>query len=503
MAGRASLFNRESISTLFNGQPCLLLLQALQWDAYIQLTSEIYDILDSSNTPTEIGVVESKIKSFFTEVENQEHKAYSFLKSSIESWRTLRDSHDNNGDRYISTTPEGRAFLALIEQQLLGRPQFTGFSADRLLGSLNKILGRQDSMTSEEALEHHRLEIAKYNEDIERIHAHGVKASQLLTHQVTPLELFTESEQAALSVLVAQDAVKNKVKSVRINLFESYSSGAQSVGKRIEHTADFYRALRATEEHQSYMRARDALSNVEGLSGANYAHKEIPRILSMIAREKIIEPHIVANSPLQRFQDEFEMINEQIDAEVTRQINILKLQVYYATSGDGRLVQEHLRNLTGVIFENAPTAISFLEATAYSYDGGIEVDIGTVDTNSFELIEKIHAGEVTHASMSDEEYKLMVEELRKSEEASIKQVVEKLKLSIAKDGLVDLSEYEITMGGTEFYVLVRAECFDQSLKSIQTNQIIDVLVNNRRDERFWIRKTPNIVVEPVRSQEWN
>lgn len=499
MAGRSLLFSKESLATLFNDQPGLIMLGAQQWDLNLELTSEIYDILDKSDGSLEAGVVENKIKHFFPDIENPDQKSYFFLLNSITKWRTLKDTHDNNGTRYISTTPEGRAFLLLIEQQLMKRPQFTGFGADRLLGSLNKILSRQDAMSSGEAIDHHKNEIKKIEEDIERIQNHGVKASQLLTHQITPLELFSEAEQAAMAVLVAQDAVKNKIKSVRINLFEGYSSESQSVGRRIELTAEFYKALRATEEFQSYTRARDALSYVDGLSGATYLHKEIPQILAIISREKIVDSNIIANSPLQRFQSEFEMINEQIDQEIARQINILKLQVYYATSGDGRLVQEHLRKLSGLILEKEKASEGFLESLNLSFSSGIEVDFGPVEPHSLEVAEKIEVGQAIVANMSDEEYRLMVEEMRRSEEASIKQVVDKLRSRIAQDGLVIMSDYEVTMGGLEYYVLARVECFDRSLKSTPQYPNIDLLINNKRNERFWIRQIPNVFIEVARS----
>lgn len=499
MSGRFLLFSKDSLATLFLDQPGLLMLNANQWDTYIQLTSEIYDILDKNSGPLEVGAIESKIRASFPDSENPELKAYSFLQDSIAKWRTLKDSHDNNGNRFVHTTPEGRAFLALIENQLLKRPQFTGFGADRLLGSLNKILSRQDTMTKEEAIEHHLEEIKKYQEDIERIQSHGVKASQILSSHITPLELFTEAEQAAMSVLVAQDAVKNRVKSVRVKLFEGYSEEAQSIGKRIELAAEFYRVLRATEEFQSYSRARDVLSFVEGLSGALYTHKEIPRILAMITKEKLVDEPIISRSPLQRFQNEFEKINEQIDEEINRQINILKLQVYYATSGDGRLVQEHLRKLSGLILSHEAESKEFLSTQNLSFEAGLEINIGSITPHSLEIAEKIQVGSSGKTEMSDEEYMKMVEEIRKSEETSINQVLEKLKDTISKDGMAVLSEYPITMGGAEYYVLARVDCFDKGLRSKPSPSKIDVLVNNKRNERFWIRRVPDVTIEVARS----
>jgi hypothetical protein len=500
MAGRTLLFNKESLSSLFNDQPGLLMLGAQQWDIFLELTSEIYDIIDKNEESLEAGVVENKIKTFFPDIDSPDQKAYSFLLNSITKWRTLKDSYDNNGVRYISTTPEGRAFLSLVEQQLLKRPQFTGYGADRLLGSLNKILNRQDTMSIGEATEYLQEEIKKLKDDVERIKNHGVKASRIITHQITPLELFSEAEQAAMSVLVAQDAVKNRIKSVRVELFEGYTADSQSVGKRIELTADFYKALRATEEFQSYTRARDALSYVEGLYGSNYYHKEIPQILAMISKDKIVDTALVANSPLQRFQAEFEMINEQIDTEIARQINILKLQVYYATSGDGRIVQEHLRRLSGLILKKESESEKFLESLDLSFEAGLELDFGSIEKHSLEVPEKIFVGQAIISNMSAEEYRQMVEQMRKSEEASIKQVVDKLKSTIARDGLVILSDYPITMGGIEYYVLARTECFDRSLRSTSDERnVIDLLVNNKRNERFWIRHIPDVIIEVARS----
>ncbi|NJL25221.1 MAG: hypothetical protein HC902_08610 [Calothrix sp. SM1_5_4] len=500
MAGRSNIFSRESLATLFADNPGLTIFEAKQWDSYLELTSEIYDFLDSSDGPVESGVIESKIRTYFSDdVEDLDQKVLNFFGKSIVKWRTLKDFHDSNGTRYVTTTPEGRAFLSLIEQQLLGRPQFTGFGADRLLGSLNKILSRQDTMSEEDAIEHHKNEIKKWKEDIDLIKRQGVKASKLLSHQVTPVELFTEAEQAAMSVLVAQDAVKNKIKSVRVELFEGYTTEAESVGRRIELTADFYRTLRATDEYQSYDRARDALSYVEGLSGAMFAHKEIPRMLADIAKLNVLDPKMISNSPLQRFQTEFEMINDQIDEEVRRQINILKLQVYYATSGDGRLVQENLRKLTSLILENETKSADFVASLDLSYEAGLNIELGIIEPNSLDVPERIKVGGAVKSEMSDDEYREMVEAMRKSEEASIKQVLDKVKTTISQDGVVVLSDYPITMGALEYYVLARVECFDRALKSVSLPPEIDLLVNNKRNERLWIRQIPDVVIEVARS----
>jgi len=483
---------------LFVDHPCLQLLGAINWEQYIHLTSEIYDLLDANNGPTEVGIIQNKIRNYFND-DDPEPKVYQFLSNSFVKWRTLKDSVDNTGTQYVGTTPEGREFLTLLEEQILARPQFVGFGADRLLGSLNRILANQGDMTTEEAIRHHEREIEKYAADIERIKEKGVKGSEILSHHVSPMELFTEAEQASRAVLIAQEAVKNKIKSVRVNLFESYTAESESVGRRIELTAEFHKALRETEEFKSYDRARDALSHIEGLTGANYTHKEIPQILSSIAREQLVEESVITSSPLQRFQKEFELIKEQIDQEIARQINILKLQVYYATSGDGRLVHENLRKLSGIILQNAEQSEEFLESLKMEINQGLDFQFGTIARHSFEIPEKIVIGPATLASLSDDEYRKMVEEMKRSEEASIKQIIEKLKETLTSDGVVKLSEYRITMGGIEYYVLARPECFDQALHATRTAQCFDILVNNKREERFWIKSVSDLTIEFARS----
>lgn len=81
---------------------------------------------------------------------------------------------------------------------------------------------------------------------------------------------------------------------------------------------------------------------------------------------------------------------------------------------------------------------------------GLDINWNQPRLNSFEISEKLKIEVIQEANMTSAEEFFMYEQMKKVDEASIRQILVKLKKAIASQGFITLSQYPITMGVTEY-----------------------------------------------------
>lgn len=494
MSKRSATFNSENLALLFQAHPWLSIFSTNYCMEYIRLTADLYDLIEENGSKLNIGAAEGRARSAFSSFQNPDFTTKEFFERSFQVWRTFRDSHDGEGNRLIHTTPEGRGFLEVVQRLILQKSQFTAVGADRMLMALNMILTNPEGLTKEQAIEKHRTEIEKLTADIKRIEDGGLQASEILTGRHSPIELFMDAQEVAASFLVAAHKLKNDIRAVRARAFEDYVTTERSVGEQIELAFIFHKELQATETYKSYIRARELLSNF-GDDDSQYPNKNIERILYTIRERGLIAREVIQQSPLARFTTEFKAINQEIEEEISRQINMLRLQVYYATVGENQLVNQYLRELSTLLFQNGHQSMAFLDKYQFRVFDGLDIGLNSPRLNSFEISEKLKIGAIREANMTSAEEFFMYEQMKKVDEASIRQILIKLKKVVFSQGSITLSQYEITMGVTEYYVLSQISNFDKTLKGTELESILFLPVSNGSGDKLWMVEVPDVRIE--------
>lgn len=493
MATRANTFSPENIELLFQTHPWLEVLTKDYRNSIIRLTAEVYDLIENNGSRLAYTVAESRVRSLFIESPSPDVAAKRFLEQSTVSWRTLRDSHDNEGNRFLHVTSEGRAFLEMLQRLMLSRNQFTAVGADRMLLSLNTIISNPDGLSKEDAIKKHKEEIAKLEADIKRIEAGSIKDSEILQGGHSPMELFLDAQDVGSSFLVGAHKLRNEIRNVRSKVFDSYSAN-RKVGEQVELAIDFHKGLEQTETYKSYQRAKELFSYIDS-STAKYPIQNVDRVLAILREKNLVDRDTVLSSPMMRFMSEFRSINQEIDAEVAKQINMLRLQVYYATAGENQLVNQNLKDISSMLFQDGVLSKEFLDQYNFSFADGLDISLSTPGLHSLEKSERIEIDEIVENDMTEEEERRMHEEIKKADEASVKQVLTKLRTHLASQGSVLLSDYPINLGVVEYYVLAKADLFDRSFKIIKTGRA-DIPIDSKRG-RQWIISSPNVRIELV------
>ena len=490
MTRRAEIFSSDSIPTLVENNPFLRLFQKETWEEYLELIAQIYDLLEGRGGRIEQLEVSQLIDRFYfkKDLKAPELKGALVLSMFISELKVLRDGHDSLGNRFIESTREGKQFLRICERLIQNRPSYTGAGAEALVSNLNLILRDPKETSIEDAIKSHDEVIQRYKEDIKRIKSHGVQASELLNPGFSIDELFQAADEEAGSILAAAEDVKLAIEAARKDLIKQYHDRHFTAGKAIEFIADFHEALRNRPEYQSYIRAKDILSHIEGL-GSSFRNRDIEDMFQSLLNKELLPKHVLNRSSISQFSRQFQSLGRSIEEKTQEQIQLLRVQVHYVVTGDSRKTREDLGELQGTFFKVGPEVMDFISTLEFSVPDGLGVEVGVLTPHSLELPELIQAASMERNSFDLGDQGAIVEFLKKAEEATVEQVLRKLQTEIDQQGEVLLSHYSITLGIVEYYVLSLISCFSEVITSVEEGRTDLTWTNS--DRRVSIQNIPN------------
>jgi hypothetical protein len=464
MAKRKEVITRDSLSGLIRHHPYLLILQKEDWQDYLLLLAEIFDILEQKSTRVPIDVVRPVILRFYSgsELVSPEQKATSFLNMAIAELQVLKDSHDQFGQRYLETTRAGKALLQLFEGLVSQRGKFSGTGAETLLGALNDILIARKEMTEDEAMHHHREKIAAYKEDLARIKANGLAAAQLLPMAHSNEALFAQAEEAAIHVIESIEDVKAAIEAQRKELAAVYFSRQRSAGETLGAVADFYSSLYLSPAYASYIQAKDLLSHLEGFQ-ARFAERNVDRLLRVIDEREKLPGDFLQRSNLSSFMRQFSMADDSIQEKIKEQIRILQQQVLYAISNDVEGTRESLHQLISGLMQRGHQGMDFFENHPVVMNLPEEFEPGPVDLFGFELPVDYMSEELAEESLDEAQERELMLALLRAEEGTLKDMLQRLRSYLQTEGELRASRYVFARGLSEYYVLSAAELFDPDI----------------------------------------
>ena len=459
---RSELLSANSLPQLLIKHPYLFLFQKEAWVEYLELIAQIYDLIEESGHQAPFEGVRVLSQRYFRDKEVQfaENKTSSFLIMCIEELKVLKDSHDAQGRRWIEITRQGKQLLQLVEELLAQRVKYSGTGAETLLGALNEALTSQPGYTKQQAIEHHRQKIKAYKDDLKRIEELGPQAAELLPIPHSTEALFSQAESAAIDILGAVEDVKQAIEKERKNLAQNYLDTKLSAGQSVNSVADFYQNLQATPTYQSYNHAKHLFSQLEGF-GHRFLYKDIRQALSDLERDEKLPADQLKRSQLSHFQKQFELADFAIQEKIRAQLQLLQLQVRYSMSTDLQGVQTELKTLLQQMLSHKPKVLDFFS------DSGVTVQDRSLGPRHIELhpfVEHFESEEALFENqLETDETKELILALLRAEEATLKDIVQRLRLCLKQQTAVELDKYDFRYGLAEYYVLSEIELFDQEI----------------------------------------
>lgn len=485
MAKRTQSITADALNGLYLNHPYLRIFQKDDWQDYALLLAQIYDLLEEGAAVIPYETLRSLLIQFYSNQKNQnpEQKVLNFISMSIAELHVLKDRHDHLGNRFIETTRSGKDLLKMLESMLSEKVRFTGLSAESMLGSLNNLFLQQKLMTQDEAVSHHRERIKAYQQDIKLIEKYGVSRAELLPAGYAKEELLQQAEEAALHILTAVEDVKIGISNVRRDLAEGYFREDRSAGKSINVVADFYHELENSPEYRSYTQAFDLLSYIDGL-GSRFRYRDTEEMLEIALQEKIFDRETLARSHLRGFKQKFYRDHRAIEEQKKTQLHLLQQQVAYAISLESRKVEQELKEIVALLYENKDLGLSFFDESGIGVTLPTDLQWGQVVMCSFEVPIETPSQSLEYNEIRADEMQALAKALLEAEEATIQKTLDRLRTELLRSpGSIQLSKYHLEWGLTEFYVLMQVDLFSSDFVKEWCGKA-DVKVQSRFGEYY-------------------
>ncbi|MFN7905838.1 MAG: hypothetical protein ACK5P5_11715 [Pseudobdellovibrionaceae bacterium] len=464
---RSDVFIDSKLSALRTNHPYLLLFQKEDWKDYAVLLAKIYDVLEDETKRVPFDLLKSvALQHYATRLQNQslDQKISQFFLMMIAELDVLKDSHDESGQRYLETTRSGKQLLQMIETLIEQKTQFSGTSAEVLLGSLNNLLTVGTGITLENAISHHKNKISEYKKDLERIQTMGVEFAELLPMGHSAEALFRQAEEAAVILLVAIEDVKTAIDKKREDLAQSYLKKNKSAGSTIQAVTEFYSILYETKEYLSYIKAKDMLSFLPGYA-ARFAHKNVDKILFDALKKDLITKEILQKSNLKNFQSQFQLADQIIGQQIKSQIYLLQQQVFYAITSDLIGAHQQLRKIISQFHENPSQVFHFCEKQPLNANLSFESDSGDVTLFDFNRNIDGPPQSFSNSVLDENEEKSLFLSLLAAEEKTVQFILEQVSKYFLSHEVLSMSEYQFKQGLIEYYVLSEIALFDSKYRT--------------------------------------
>lgn len=460
MGHYVDLFSPEALDAIRAKSAAVKLFQAQDWQDYLRILAAIYDLLASAEGPVEFTRVEGIVDAILRQrgVAFIGQARAQMLKKLIEDWEVLKDYHDGAGRRrYAAPTPEGQRLLLLIAELIKNRKSYIGRGAESLLDALNELLLDVPSLSAKEAINRHKAEIKKLEEDILRIEQGGVSRSKLLLASPRD-ELFARADEEAAAILASSETIKAAVQTARRDLADGCFNGTLSPGDAVGKVTEFHKALHEQQEYRSFQQAKDVLSMIEGLS-PQFAYTDVDLLLRKLIDRGILGQSAATQSSLAHFQSQFLKITMDIGAQAEAEFKILKRQVSYAAMGNSRRIQQTLTTLVSEAAKKPEDTLAFFAKGA---PGALEVDglrwAGkNVALNDFRVKTAIEGEVIGDPSGDALDFSAVADQLKRADEATIKRAVSRILGELQKRGVFRLSTFDFALGLIEPYVLLAGE----------------------------------------------
>jgi hypothetical protein len=490
MAKRSERISSDALGGLFRHHPYLALFQKQNWETYLILIAQIYDMLEEQGQRVPIELVRSIAVRFFAEEKELaalDAKVSAFFVLMIGELQVIKDSHDQFGQRFIETTRSGQRLLQMTESLLAERNKFSGTGAEVLLSALNDILMSRREMTTDEAIQHHKDKIKAYREDLERIRKFGLTAAQLLPMAHSNEALFNQAEEAAIHVLQSIEDVKTSIERQRKELAENYFKGRRSAGQTLGTVADFYRELHASVQYESYVQTKELFSHLEAYQ-SRFSNRNIDRLLYSIESKELLPVETIKRSNLSSFMRQFGISDISIQEKVKSQLHVLQQQVLYAISTDVEGLQPSLHTVLSN-FSSKPELVSdFLTDFALSIQIPDPFEPGVVEGFDFELPVEIESEDLREETFDFYQQKELLLALIRAEEGTLKDILLRLNVELDRTGELRARDHAFPGGLAEYYVFAEIDLFDSSIEKIDDG--VDDLRIESKFGRYVLRQAP-------------
>lgn len=493
MAKRNQVLTKEALSGLIRHHPYLQILQKEDWQEYVILLGQIYDVLEEQSSRVPMDAVRPLVLRFYAHsgLASPDQKATVFFNMAIAELQVLKDSHDQFGQRYLETTRSGKALLQLFEGLVAQRSRFSGTGAEVLLAALNDILISRQQMTEEEALEHHREKIAAYKEDIARIKFEGLVSAQLLPMAHSNEALFSQAEEASIHVLQSIEDVKSAIETQRKELASAHFTSRRSSGQTLGTVADFYQGLYSSPAYASYVTAKDLLSHLEGFQ-ARFSLRNVDRLLHSIDSRGLLPLGVVQRSNLNAFMRQFAVADDSIQEKIKAQLRILQQQVLYSMTTDVEGMRSALQETLSHMLRRPSEVLGFFEQNPLAVTVPQDFDFGPVELFDFELPVEAVAVKLSEEAFDHAQERELILALVRAEEGTLKDILTRLNQQLDSEGELRASRHQFPRGLAEYYVLSEIGLFDPTC-SKQDDGITDLVVDSKHG-CFVIREVSDFVV---------
>jgi hypothetical protein len=493
MARRSDLITSNGLTALWRHHPYLLLFQKEDWQDYILLLAEIYDVIEEQSIRVPIDAARSIATRFYSlrNIASLDQKVSSFFSMAIGELQVLKDSHDQFGQRYIETTRGGKSLLHLVESLVAQRNKYSGTSAETLLGALNDILLSRKHMTIDEAIKHHREKIEAFKEDLIRIKKEGLSSAQLLPMAHSNEALFSQAEEASIHVLQSIEDVKSAIESQRKELAEGYFQNRRSAGETLGAVADFYSRLYASPEYASYTQAKEILSYIEGYQ-RRFALRNIDRLLHSIEGRELLPADLVKKSNLRSFMHQFSVADSTIQEKIKAQIFILQQQVLYAIATDVEGLKANLHDLLANFARKPSLMTEFWSTHPLTLNVREDFDLGPVTLFDYELPLELESQAIEEVSFDIDQERDLLLALLRAEEGTLKDILGRLLVYFDQHKELHAKDHTFPQGLAEYYVLSEIELFDLNVEKYKDG-ISDLKINSKHGH-FILRNAPSFIL---------
>lgn len=493
MAKRAEILTVESLDGLLRHHPYLLIMQKEDWREYLLLLADIYDLLEEQGARVPIEVVRSAATRFYSlkGLAFPEQKVSQFLSMAIGELRTLKDSHDQFGQRFVETTRAGKALLQMMEGLVAQRGRFSGTGAETLLGALNDILIGRREMSEEEAIAHHKDKIAAFREDIVRIKEQGLAAAQLLPLAHSKEALLSQAEAAAVHVLESIEDVKSAVEDQRKDLAANYFQNRRSAGETLGAVADFYDGLYASPAYASYIQAKELFSHLDGFQ-ARFTLRNVDRLLHTIERRHLLSGDVLKRSNLRSFMHQFSVADTSIQERIKGQLRILQQQVLYSVATDVEGLRASLHETLSRFLAHPDTVSDFWGENSLEIPLREEFQPGPIDLFSFELPIEVAPQAIEEETFDFAQERELLLALLRAEEGTLREILDRLVVRLQEHGELRAREHVFSRGLAEYYVLSEITIFATDVEKVDDGEA-DLSIDSKYG-RFILHRAPSFVL---------
>jgi hypothetical protein len=297
--------------------------------------------------------------------------------------------------------------------------------------------------------------------------------------------LFLKANENCEKILQSGSLVEKEIETTRSELVSKNSNSNVTVGESINFITEFYTRLRESESFQNFNNTKSVFLDLSTSDS-----DDVERLVEKILSRNILGYNKLKASSIYNFSKEFQELVQQIESKIQEQIKILKIQVHYAVSGDAQSVQENLKKTLKLLFINNTNAVGYFKDNPLAVESGVHHKLGNVILSPFHYDELIDGGEVVISDLNSEENEMIIENLRRNEEATVTKVVNKLH-TLLKAGECNLKEYPFDHGLVEFMILSNIEAFSNVIKSKRVEkEVVDVQILYKEKTTF-VRQVEN------------